>query len=501
MKKAKSALPVIRPQFAVAIFPCLKTSAPVRIGGFTFRSTTDVSGLPEEQASAVTELAEMLYARDDIRIASATYAIAEPLGVFRPGPIIQHLDRVRAVVGYIYSSPHPTSGDVFMPFEFASLAIVQPQNVTTFIVRPEHGTILPPAPKDFITQDWHTPGYEGVFNRSPLWLAKGSRIYGGHNHTMLNVAQDLQNEVENHRSEQTGVELLLDLLDRPLDTFSERIFIAVDWYNRSTQSYCEQSQNLLSLAIAFEVLLQLPSNDKTDRLADSIALLLGRTDRLKEWASQFYTARSQVAHEGRIRDVWFYAAKSGQKDMPFHRAGSVTSYGYSVFRLCLATILTGEKLAGQAGLAERFIANSERYLEISRRLAEASGSGVAALAAIEPIVDELNRFQYVSSSIPITDVIKALRAASAALSRCDLELTDEFESALTALKDAPKRDDFAAMTALDTLEKQFREADQATLGKPGLIVAKLFEIGWRALFITYDQMKNQRSAQGSGSVP
>jgi hypothetical protein len=58
-------------EFSVAIFPFLKTSGPVRIGRHDFRCTSDLEGLPNDQAQAVTELASMLYLRDDVRIARA----------------------------------------------------------------------------------------------------------------------------------------------------------------------------------------------------------------------------------------------------------------------------------------------------------------------------------------------------------------------------------------------------------------------------------------------
>jgi hypothetical protein len=496
VSKVKFRLPAITPQFGIAIFPCLKTSAPVCIGGYTFRSTTDLSGLSDDQAAAVREVAAMLYARDDVRIAKAVYALTEPLGSLRPGPIIERLDRVRTVVGHLYSSPHPTNGDAFMPFEFASLAVVQPANVSTFLVRPEHGTVLPPLPGGFVADDYHqTPGYEGIYNRRPIWLAKGSRLYGGHTHTILNIAQDLYFDVgEYHGASRSGRELLLRLLDRPPTPFGERIFTAIDWYNCANEGHDELDRNLLSLAIAFEVLLELPSGEKTDRLTDSIALLLGRTARLKDWASQFYAARSQVAHEGRVRDWWFYSAKPAQKGGPSHRFGSVMTYGLEIFQLCLATILTGAKLAEQSGLVERFVANSERYIQIAEGLGRATGSADAAIAAIKPLVDALGRYQFVSSPTPVGVVIKALQAAAKALSRCELQISEDLAAALKSFHASPKKDDFAAMTALEALEQQLRDADQMALGQAGQVVAKLIEVGWHGLFMIYYHLKDQRTS-------
>lgn len=497
MGETKFRLPAVAPQFGIAIFPCLKTSAPLRIGGYTFRSTTDLAELPDEQVTAVTEIAAMLYARDDVRIAKATYAITEPLGSLRPGSVIERLYQVRAVVGYLYSSPHPTQGVPFMPFEFASLAMVQPANVSTFLVRPEYGTILPPLPQDFIADDCHeTLGYEGVYNRRPLWLVRGSRLYGGHTNTTLNVAQDLSIDIGKFQGiSRSGRDLLLELLERPLSPFGERIMTAIDWYNRANDQSDEPDRNLLSLAVAFEVLLELPSSEKTERLTDGIALLLGRTARLKDWASQFYAARSQVAHEGRVRDWWFYSESPTQKGKSLHRFGSVMTYGLEIFQLCLTTILTGAKLAEKSQLAERFIANSERYIQITQSLSQFKGSTDDAIASIKPLVDELDRYQFVSSPTSVGDVIKALRAAAKALSQGNLQISEELTATLNGFCDSPKQDDFAALIALEALERQMRNTDQVILGPAGQVVAKLIEVGWRKLFMVYYQIRKQREAE------
>ena len=63
---------------------------------------------------------------------------------------------------------------------------------------------------------------------------------------------------------------------------------------------------LLNLAVAFEALLRLPDSSKTERLVDAITLLLGRTERLDDWAQQFYAARSRVAHEGKVGNRYYY---------------------------------------------------------------------------------------------------------------------------------------------------------------------------------------------------
>jgi len=486
-------------EFSVAIFPFLKTSGPVRIGRHDFRCTTDLEGLPNDQAQAVTELASMLYLRDDVRIARAAYAIDEPLGSLRPGPVISHLERVRAVVGYFYSSPHPTFGDAFLPFENASLAIVSPSRVSIYLVRPEHGTISPAEPSAVERDDFgYVPGYEGVFNfRQPLWLTKSSRLYGPKTNMILNISQDLAAQLGHSEAIlRADTYLLLNLLTAAASPFSERVFAALNWYNCANVDSEDADRSLLNLAIAFETLLQLPGHEKTDRLVDAISLLLGRTERLSEWATQFYAARSQVAHEGRVRDWRFYTQGLLKKNELAPSFGSIMTYGRQIFQLCLTTVLTGARLADEAGLKERFISNSERYAKIPATLSRFGGTPEARLVAIEPTVDGLSRYRFVGDGgLTIDGVLSAVRTAVKALLKCDVEFNDRLKSALESVATSPRKDEFASMTALSGLSETFKASDLSEIGRSAEIVALLVDIAWQDLFMTYYHMVERRKGE------
>ena len=56
--------------FSVAVFPYLKTFWPMTIGKYRFRSTSDVEGLPHDQSTAVREIAQMLFVKDDLPVLS-----------------------------------------------------------------------------------------------------------------------------------------------------------------------------------------------------------------------------------------------------------------------------------------------------------------------------------------------------------------------------------------------------------------------------------------------
>ncbi len=321
-------------KFGVAVFPFLKTSKPVAVGRYIFRCTTDLEGLPSHKAAAVTEIASMLYLRDDIRITHAAYAIAEPLDSFRPGPTVEKLEKVRSVIGYFYSAPDPTSGDIFLPFENATLAVLEPGKISLYLIRPDRRTMAADEVSS-LSQDRHgrLQGYEGVLNlRQPLWLAAGSRLYGPKPNMMLSFSQDFAVQFPMiATSERPDLRLLMGLIDKPASPFNERIFIELDWYNGANMDNADPNKSLLDLAVAFETLLQLPAGEKTDRLVDAISLLLGRTDRLADWDTQFYAARSQVAHEGRVRDWRFYTQRTKKKEDLPHSAGSVMNFGRQIF--------------------------------------------------------------------------------------------------------------------------------------------------------------------------
>ena len=473
--------------FSVAVFPFLKTSAPVRLGSHTFRCTTDLEGLPPAQAKAVSEIAAMLFLRDDLRITRASYAIVPPLGSFRPGQVVEDLARLRAVVAYLYSAPHHTFDDVFLSPETVSLAVLSPGPVDVFLVGEHEGTTLvssgpPPEPN----ARNETTGYEGVYNtHEPLWLVAGSRLYGPKRQMTLNISQDLARDLG--APEGLNRNLLFDLLRRPGTPIGERVFTALEWYNRANADYGDPNQTVLNLAVAFETLLRVPSSEKTDRLVDAISLLLGRTERLDDWAAQFYAARSEVAHEGRVRDWWFYAAgrnKSGREGHPF---GSLKTYGRQIFQLCVATIQVGADLAEQAGLKERLVANSERYAAISEALAQSSQTPAERLLEIAPLVEGLRRFRFVASGgLTVAAVIGAVRTAATTLINADVVIDATMASALKTMATTPRKaGDKVALAALRALADAFKVGASPDLNTPQRVVADLVEVAWSNLFMNY----------------
>jgi hypothetical protein len=150
------------PGHGIAVFPFLKTHAPIGLGSFTFRSTDDVAGLGEEDAAHVRQVAEMLFLQDDLRVRSASYAILPAIDLENDESCLQELEHLQAIVAYCYSAPHSTFGTPFFSLEHSSLVVFSPEPVLTFLVRPEHH-VVSTGPEPKLTPDqWHrVPGYQG----------------------------------------------------------------------------------------------------------------------------------------------------------------------------------------------------------------------------------------------------------------------------------------------------------------------------------------------------
>jgi hypothetical protein len=481
--------------FAVAIFPFLKTSAPVRIGGYCFRSTVDVEGLPSHQAKAVGELSQMLFVQNDLRVKSASYAILPALEVHSGDHRLVELAHLRDVVAYLYAAPHDVFENVFLAPEEISLVLFTPGRVSVFLTRPEHHTesIMPlsdpePGPGHYV------PGYNGLYNfRHSFWVEPGSRLYGPKPHMILNISQDLYVDFEHRMAGLPHHHLLLDLLEKPESPTSLRIFSALSWFNAANEAGLNYSQALLNLAIAFETLLRLPESAKTDRLVDAISLLLGRTERLDEWAQQFYKARSQVAHEGTLRDRYFYVSDN-QKRQVSDVSGSLMLFGRQIFQLCVGTLLVGIDLTERADLREKFVGNNERYKQICQLLEGKAGTASDRLLSLAPTIRALERYRFVASGIDPGPQLAAARLAANALAECNQDLPEDLAEAISKCAASKRADgELQQLAVIEAANAAFEKQELSLLTPEARTVRDITNLVWMSLFERYFWLKNRES--------
>ena len=320
------------------------------------------------------------------------------------------------------------------------------------------------------------PGYSGLYNlRHYFYVEAGSRVYGPKPHITLNIYQDLQFDFGQRLSRRPDYHLLLASLDKPLTPAALRVYSALRWFNAANEDGIDPDRALLNLAVAFEALLRLPDSSKTDRLVNAIALLLGRTERLDDWAKQFYEARSRVAHEGQVDDLYFYISTSGKPKQLSGLFGSLMLYGRQVFQLCLGTLLVGIDLADRADLEEKFVTNNERYQKICDLLKDIAGAPTERILSLEITLRALEKYQFIpSGDVAAGTMITAVRHAAATMIECGQPLTKNLIDALEKSATSKREDgELAQLAIIEQLDKAFRNTEPTSLSPEARIVRDL----------------------------
>ena len=488
------------PGRAIAVFPFLKTSGPITLGNFTFRPTDDTSILAKEDTAHVREIADMLFLQDDLRIESATYTVLPPLDLDRDEQVLEDLKRIQSVVAFCYSHPHPTFGIPFFSSDQASLALFSPEPVSIFLVRPEHNVKPAHPPAELSQDEWNrVQGYYGRYNfRHPFWVVKDSRVYPHIPHIGLNHSQDLANDLG--RCFESPTYHLLPRLVSERGPMAERVLKALAWFNRANTMHVDEDTAILDLSVAFETLLGLPKDTKTERFVDAISLLLGRVERLDTWAAQFYDARSDVAHEGQTARPHFAPLKQkGQTDAAPYQSHLV--YGRRIFQLCVGAVLFGASLSKDAGIADKFITNEERLQFICRTMEDETQTLQKRFEVIAETVNLIDNFRFVGETGPlIKTVAGAVQSVTGALLQCASNLDPARKAALEAVANAPRSpDSFEVLDALRNL-RDLKAPMPADLRSPEWITQRLTEVAWHYSFRPYFWIREQRSNQVSQST-
>jgi Apea-like HEPN len=381
-----------------AIFPYLKTSRRISLCGIEFRRSQDLEGLSDETRKDVVDLSNVFYLQTGVKIRDMVFAVTEE----NPGVPISSLERLKnaqTFITYVYATPDRQSR-VFLPAEVSSCFVFQPDSVPSLLVYPnadEFRGRLDVTSVQSTTQPT-LPGYCGLRNwRTPIWIVGDSHIYPEIPHIPLNHSQTVAGNVEEFLShpESWAYAEIFVRLRRPESEAIARALAAMEWYNSACRAAVTEPEEILHLAIAFESLLRIgesPDNIRS-RLELAISTLVGPVPRLETWIHQFYSARSQVVHEGALRDGRFNpmnsTANSKKQGLTLaHRP--LFEYGLKIFRLCLTSFLAGAMLAKSRDLAADFVHNTERLQQICAVLNKKDMPPQERILAVRPKVFELD---------------------------------------------------------------------------------------------------------------
>jgi hypothetical protein len=484
--------------FTVAVFPYLKTSGPLKIGPYSFRSTDDLSELSQAESTAVTEIAQMLFIQNHARVLSASYAIIPRTDVDGLYEIPESIRRVQTLVAYLYGAPHEIFGNTFLNFESATLLLLTPDRVSRFLVEAQHHIVqeMPPIQVDW--KDDSATGYAGLMNFSqPFWVVKGSRIYPPVPQITLNISQDLAQDLDEFSSHPGKYELFGLLRQDDLHV-AERVFTSLNWYNAANRAGASEGEALISLAIAFEALLQLPQGEKTDRFVDTVSLLLGRVPRLDEWVRQFYDARSRVAHEGKLSQGRFLISRGAKppQTLIYH---PLLVFGRQVFRLCVGGIAHGAYLAKSGDLAAKLTTNTERFEELCKLFDSGPLTDPARKEKVRQILSEIGRYRFVSETGLSADLIvgAAQRSANSLLgSNVALKVLDSGQLS-RFIQTNMSKDELGALEGLYAVHSNLNKTRPGELDESERFVCELMDIAWMYTFQRYFRLKKMQERSSS----
>lgn len=422
--------------------PYVRTRSRCVLRGIEFRPFQDREGLDDETKSHIDALGRMFHTCDGARIADPTFAVLnvpDDAGVVRED---RSLAEAQLLITYLYGAPHPapTIGDnPFLNAESFAFFTFVSNSVPTSLVRTtqeavrsgrvvvDDGVVTPES--DF------TMGYEGYRNGdTTLWVAAGSRIYPELPHLCLNYHQYLDLDVQRFLSFEKNwpFRKLFERHELSPDN-RRRVFTSLLWYSRSCRATADAAERLLALAIALETLLAIDKGERlTERFKEAVTTLVGRFPRLDEWLDQFYSARSSAVHEGRPHQLSFVLSNTKKEKLP-HRA--LIMYGRRVFRICLATVLTGVLMTEESQLASLLVHNSERIRDICKALAQEQVSSRDRLMAVRRQIEELHECETLSMNLGVEEGFETLmgtaRLVLSAYRDCNRNLDSEIERLLT----------------------------------------------------------------------
>jgi len=162
-------------------------------------------------------------------------------------------------------------------------------------------------------------------------------------------------------------------LESPLNTFAHRIFRALAQFNSAYTDYPLGSilAEIVTLATAFEILLDIQKRNKTEELCEKIEYLFAKNQQIKKpttdkswkvyWMRQFYRLRNDIVHGKKVSYKDFY-----WKENPY--AGTHQEIAIEVFRLVLMKKLPEgihkkrSKDTYQADKLDEFLSTKRKFL-------------------------------------------------------------------------------------------------------------------------------------------
>ncbi len=339
------------------------------------------------------------------------------------------ISEVQQILGYVYSSPHPTFLDSFIKYESATFYHVIPKMVSYFLVTQDFNVSNKgrSLKKILRNERGEVDGYSIDINENISMSAiDGCRVYPTPPHIILNISQDIAFDLNQFVEVYPIFKFLFQKRKLDNSRVENKIFNALKWYNRSNSMLNDSNETILKLAVAFETLLDLPNEPKLkDRFKDAVKVLVGPVNNLESWITQFYEARSEIVHSGTTSKY----RMNFEKGNIYH---SLSAYGNVIFRVCLFAIIAGAEMANRSNLSTLFKTNRQRFAEICKLLSKKDQSYKEIFTQVNREIFNLDNYKFVyEENLDFRIMIGAVKSYSKILLEIDVIKTNEIEILLT----------------------------------------------------------------------
>jgi hypothetical protein len=431
--------------------PYLKTSEEISLRGIRFFPLRQAKRSRTKSAGIVRDIASLFFLRDDIQINDLAYAVIDARATDAdPATIEENLSAISQILSYIYTTPGRRPADPFLTAEHATLYRFVPSVIPGWkMTERDNPALRDLSPASAPHDEENLDGYEAWSRQNEnLPLIPGCRIYPPIRAFWLNNYQDLFADIQNldwpRATRSSPVLLCAKPAIAPL--LEERLLRAMHWYCRGASAVIEPDETIVSLAIAFETMLQLDKTGKSSDLCRRISLLIGPVPRLDSWSEQFYRARSESVHEGTPSHTWFLAvdansvraARKGQFPAAYYRR--LADYARLIFRQCVYAILWGGTGAFRLKFHRLFFHNQQRLEHICQLLTSEDPDKAREREQIADLVGGLNDARFDSEHV--TDIKTVLATGALLADTCTrlIGLSDSIEirDAITCIKNYTK---------------------------------------------------------------
>jgi len=431
--------------------PYFKTSEEISLRGIRFFPLRQAKRSRTKSAGIVRDIASLFFLRDDIQINDLTYAVIDARATDAdPATIEENLSAISQILSYIYTTPGRRPADPFLTAEHATLYRFVPSVIPGWKMTERGNPALRDlSPASAPHDEENLDGYEAWSRQNEnLPLIPGCRIYPPIRNFCLNHYQDLYADIKKidwpWAARSSPVLLCAEPAIAP--SLEERLLRAMRWYCKGASAVIEPDEAIVSLAIAFETMLQLDKTAKSSDLCRRISLLIGPVPRLDSWSEQFYRARSESVHEGTASHTYFLAvdanrigvARKGQFSAVYYRR--LADYARLIFRQCARAILWGGTGAFRLKFHRLFFHNQQRLEDICRLLTDKDHDESEELEQIADLGGGLNDARFDSEHV--TDIKTVLATGALLANRCTelTRLTEDIEirDAIACIKNYTK---------------------------------------------------------------